>query len=156
MHNTLVKLRSNIQEKNKCLFELCELDESIISLAQTDLSEDKLDEYIVSKDYLLEKLSLLEIETDECIKILKDANLSDVKSYFHDNNQISELLNAINLKAEELSDLEKNTQKCLASYIDTRREEVKEGRNTSKAAMNYYKIQNNSSYVDAQFLDQKK
>ena len=66
------------------------------------------------------------------------------------------LIQQITEKSTAISSQEERNKSKLQAFFGKKRNEVKEGRMNSKVAMNYYKVQSNSGFVDSQFMDDKK
>lgn len=123
---------------------------------QKMLNEDKfelenLDGFIEKHSELVELLVNNENKTEAAIKEYEQAQADENAA-----TELQQIIASVNEEAKELAKLEAQFKTSMEDYFDRRKDEVKSGRTSSKAAMNYYRMQNNSHFVDPQFYDNKK
>lgn len=149
------KLEGNFREKSDILKTLISLNENLLAdISKEDMDFDKLDPYMDKREEILETLSTLDEQFDEIYAELKERSDSNVHP--SETDAIRKLVEETDELREAAQKSEARTRDAIENFIEQTGAEVKEGRINSKAAMNYYKIQSNSSYIDPQFMDSKK
>lgn len=155
MDENITKLCDLYNDKLAVIRELIELDEKELGLLSgADSSAYDIDAYISCKDELLERIESIELDTEALCKNIETklgtGKLND------SSGKIRGLIQEADVTVEKLRDIEKKISESMRNSLEKMRDEVRAGRTSSKAAMNYYRIQSNSSYVEPQYMDSKK
>jgi len=154
MQQYLKDVEEILERKLEVLSEIIIIDEEELkTLSDSSMPIDQLDSYLEEMAAKTEELNELGESFDKAFSLI-DKNQIDNMSQVAIH--IKELNSIINDKIVKVQALEKELMEKMQEYLRLKRIEVGEGRNSSKAAMNYYKVQNNATFVDPQFMDDKK
>ena len=149
-------LKKNYLKKNRLLDSLFELGEKQLELLQQSVLQlDEFDQTMEEQDDLVSQLNQLEGETSSLCADLKDELKQNRSSYQAELKEIQELVSTVQKKVAGLSAQEKEIKEKTAVQLNGERSNLKGGRQSSKAAMDYYKTMSGSHVVPAHFMDQK-
>lgn len=154
--NYLTILEESLKQKNSVLDRLIELSKSQTEvLLKEDAELEEFDTFISEKGELIGKLELLDDGFEELYARVAEELTKNRKQYSEIIKRMQFLIREITEKSNSIQVQEERNKELLSSFFSKKKEMVREGRVNSKAAMNYYKVQNNSSYVDSHFMDNK-
>ena len=157
MENYLNVLEESLQKKIKVLNKIQDYNLKQQEIFQSDtVNMDEFDQYVEEKGELIEELNQL----DNGFEILY-ANLSkqlqeDRARYAPQIRTLQELVRQVTDLSVTVQTQEARNKKLIEDYFRKSREEIKQGRRSSKAAYNYYKNMSNTNFVQPQFMDDKK
>ncbi|MCR4618539.1 MAG: flagellar export chaperone FlgN [Lachnospiraceae bacterium] len=155
-HNYLDLLEESLIKKNRVLDEIKALCDKQGALVSDNMDLSELDPFIEKKGELIEELDKLD-EGFETVYDRVSEELKDNKEKYSEQiKRMQNLIREITEKSTAISAQEERNKNLMKVFFGKKRNEVKEGRVNSKAALNYYKVQSNSGFVDAQFMDDKK
>ena len=154
--NYVIILEESLIQKNKVLDEIKSLCEEQGRVIADDMQLEALDSFIEKKGILIEQLEKLDEGFETLYEKVSEELKSGREKYAAQIRHMQSLISEITDKSNAIQAQEERNRSLINNYFGKRRSEVKEGRVNSKAAMNYYKVQSNSSFVDAQFMDSKK
>ncbi|MBR1861089.1 MAG: flagellar export chaperone FlgN [Lachnospiraceae bacterium] len=154
--NYVIILEESLIQKNKVLDEIKSLCEEQGRVIADDMQLEALDSYIEKKGILIEQLEKLDEGFESLYEKVSEEIKRDREKYAVQIRHMQSLISEITDKSNAIQAQEERNRSLINNYFGKRRSEVKEGRVNSKVAMNYYKVQSNSSFVDAQFMDSKK
>ncbi len=155
-NNYLTILEESLKQKNSVLDRLIELSKSQTEvLLKEDAELEEFDTFISEKGELIGKLELLDDGFEELYARVAEELTKNREQYSEIIKRMQFLIREITEKSNSIQVQEERNKELLSSFFSKKKEMVREGRVNSKAAMNYYKVQNNSSYVDSHFMDNK-
>ncbi len=149
-------LEDSLIRKNSILDEIKQInDEQRACLQNDNVQLDVFDSYIEKKSEYIEKLETLD-QGFETLYAQVETELKDNREQYADKiRSMQKLIREITDKSATIQVQETRNRDLISTYFGKRRNEIKEGRRNSKAAMNYYKVQSNNTYSEATFLDSK-
>jgi len=150
-------LEDSLVKKNHILDEIKRInDEQKECLQKEDIQFEDFDEYIEKKAEYIEELEKLD-EGFETLYARVEDELKDNREQYADQiRNMQQLIREITDKSATIQAQESRNREYINNYFGKRRSEIREGRRNSKAAMNYYKVQSNTTYTEATFMDSKK
>ncbi len=155
--NYLNILEDSLKKKIQVLDRIKELsDMQWNAMSGDDVQLEDFDSFIDKKGELIEELEMLDSGFESLYNKVEEELTGNKGKYADQIRRMQALIREITEKSNSIQAKEERNRDLIGKYFDKRRGEVREGRVNSKAAMNYYKVQSNSSYVDSQFLDSKK
>jgi flagellar biosynthesis/type III secretory pathway chaperone len=155
--NYLNILEDSLKKKIQVLDKIKTLsDEQFNAMSGDEVKLEDFDSYIEQKGTLIEELEKLDNGFETLYSKVSEELTGNKEKYAEQIKRMQNLIREITEKSNAIQAKEERNRDLIGKYFDRRRGEVREGRVNSKAAMNYYKVQSNSSYVDSQFLDSKK
>ena len=154
--NYIEILESSLREKNRVLDEIKCLSEKQSEVVSSEsFALEDMDEFIEKKGVLIERLERLDDGFETLYERVSEEVKSNREKYSGQIRNMQNMIREITEKSNSIQALEKRNQAEINSYISKRKSEVKEGRMSSKAAMNYYNAQRNSRYNESVFMDSK-
>ena len=154
--NYIEILESSLREKNRVLDEIKCLSEKQSEVVSSEsFALEDLDEFIEKKGVLIERLERLDDGFEALYEKVSEEVKRNREKYSDQILNMQNMIREITEKSNSVQALEKRNQTEINSYISKRKSEVKEGRMSSKAAMNYYNAQRNSGYNESVFMDSK-
>ena len=154
--NYIEILESSLREKNRVLDEIKCLSEKQSEVVSSEsFALEDLDEFIEKKGVLIERLERLDDGFETLYEKVSEEVKRNREKYSDQILNMQNMIREITEKSNSIQALEKRNQAEINSYISKRKSEVKEGRMSSKAAMNYYNAQRNSAYNESVFMDSK-
>lgn len=149
-------LEDSLIRKNSILDEIRRInDEQRSCLQNEDIQLEVFDSYIEKKAEYIEKLEMLDKGFENLYSQVEE-ELKDKKEMYADKiRSMQKLIREITDKSTAIQVQETRNRDLINTYFGKKRNEIKEGRRNSKVAMNYYKVQSNTMYSEATFLDSK-
>ncbi len=154
--NYISILIESLEKKLVILDELKSLSEEQSKCISDEMELDVLDPFIKRKSELIEELEKLDDGFETLYEKIADELKAGKEQYADSIRRMQELIKKITERSTAIQVQEERNRAGMNSYFGKRRTEVKEGRIGTRAAMNYYKVQSGSGYVDSQFMDSKK
>lgn len=149
-------LEDSLIKKNSILDEIKKInDDQKECLQRDDIEFEVFDAYIEKKTEYIEKLEFLDQGFESLYARVEEELKENREQYADQIRRMQQHIREITDKSASIQAQESRNRDLINSYFGKRRNEIKDGRRNSKAAMNYYKIQNNSAYSEATFLDSK-
>ena len=149
-------LEDSLIKKNSILDEIKKInDDQKECLKRDDIEFEVFDEYIEKKAEYIEQLEFLDQGFESLYARVEEELKENREQYADQIRRMQLLIREITDKSVSIQAQESRNRDLINSYFGKRRNEIKDGRRNSKAAMNYYKVQSNSTYSEATFLDSK-
>lgn len=149
-------LEDSLIKKNNILDEIKKInDDQKECLQRDDIEFEVFDTYIGKKAEYIEKLEFLDQGFESLYARVEEELKENRELYADQIRRMQQHIREITDKSASIQAQESRNRDLINSYFGKRRNEIKDGRRNSKAAMNYYKIQSNSAYSEATFLDSK-
>ena len=152
----LTILEESLEQKAAVLDEImgyCREQEAL--LKQDTLSLEEFDACVDKKDACIQKLNKLDEGFEALYERLKEQLAAGKDAYKDQIARIQQKITVITEKSVSIQTQEARNKKMVEGYFAKERKQLRQGRQTSKAAYGYYKNMNNSNEVPPQFLDSK-
>ncbi len=150
-------MSDSLDKKKKVLLEIKAVNKKQGALiAEEELDMEAFDQTMNEKDPLIEKINELNDGFEATYQRVRDelmANKEQYKSWIDSfKNKISEVMDlSVSIQAEE----ERNRQ-GVARHLQNERLKLRQGKQSMKAAMDYYRNTSKLNMIDPQLMDQKK
>lgn len=157
MDNYLVILEESLQKKLKVLEEIAVYNQEQEQLLRKEsVSLEELDENMKQKDELIQKVTALDEGFETLYERIKEQLLADKDAYKEQIRKLQQLISQVTEKGVSIQAQETRNKKLIEDYFKKERSQLRQNRQSSRAAYNYYKSVNNTNVVMPQMMDQKK
>ena len=155
--NYLNILEESLQKKLAVLDEIALYNsEQEELLKQEKVSMDELDANMGRKDELIQKLTGLDDGFESLYERIREQLLENKTLYARQIRRLQSLISDITEKSVSIQAQETRNKKMIEDYFRKGKQQLRQGRQASKAAYDYYKNMNNTNVVPPQIMDQKK
>lgn len=157
MENYLQVLEESLDKKLDVLDRIAMLSirqEKILS-AET-VSEEEFDSSIEDKGVLIDELTKLDEGFETLYGHIKEQLAGQKERYKTQISALQKKIAEVTEKSVAIRAQEARNMKLAEGYFIKAREDLKRGRRSSKAALDYYRNMNKSQMVSPQFMDKKK
>lgn len=149
-------LIETLEKKKLVLDELIRLNlEQSEIIEQPVFDENAFQENTQKKEIQLELLEKLDNGFDANFQHCKDELIGHKEKYANQIKRMQELIREIIDKGSVIYADEHRNKNQIERQFHNKRVQIKEGRSNSKAAYDYYKVMNKSTYVDSMFMDHR-
>lgn len=157
LNQYLTILIESLQKKSKVLDEISAYNERQSQLFKSgDASLETFDSLVEEKGKLIEAL----VKLDEGFETLYDRIAEEVATnkdlYADQIKQLQELIKKVTDQSVAIQAQEARNKEFVESYFRKQKQQLKSKKQSSVAAINYYKNMSRTSVVSPQFLDSKK
>lgn len=157
IENYLEILEDSLTKKLAVLDEISEYNnEQEILLKQEKISMEELDANMGQKDELIEKLMKLDEGFETLYERVRQQLLTDKDTYKSQIARLQDLISQVTEKSVSVQAQESRNKRLVDDYFIKEKGQIRQGRQASRTALNYYKNMSNSNDVPPQILDQKK
>lgn len=157
MDNYLGILEESLQKKLKVLEEIAVYNQEQEQLLRKEsVSLEELDENMSHKDELIQKVTALDEGFETLYERIKEQILTHKDDYKEQIRKLKQLISQVTEKSVSIQAQEARNKKLIEDYFKRERSQLRQNRQSSKAAYNYYKSVNNTNVVMPQMMDQKK
>lgn len=157
MDNYLDILEGSLQKKLKVLEEITVYNQEQEQLLRKEsVSLEELDENMKQKDELIRKVTALDEGFETLYERIKEQLLDNKDDYKEQIRKLQQLISQVTEKGVSIQAQESRNKKLIEDYFKKERGQLRQNRQSSKAAYNYYKSVNNTNVVMPQMMDQKK
>lgn len=157
MNNYLQILQESLVQKLDILSQIEEKSkEQGLMAARPDVTLEEIDANMDEKAALLDKLTKLDAGFEALYDNIRKELLENKDAYKEQIRVIQELVSEVMAKGASIEALEARNKAAIEEIFRSRRKELQHKKNVSNAAHSYYKAANKLTYVNPQFLDQKK
>lgn len=156
MDSYLKILEESLRKKLQALDEIQVYNEKQKQVFQSDSVElDEFDAAVEEKGRLIEQISRLD-EGFEALyaNVAKELD-GNREKYAEQIRTLQGLIQQVTEKGVSVQAQEARNKALIESYFAKEREQLRQGRQVSKAAYDYYKSMSNANMVPPQFLDSK-
>lgn len=157
MENYLQVLEESLDKKLDVLERieaLCVRQEQILN--GDIVSEEEFDSSIEEKGVLIDELTKLDEGFETLYGHVKEQLAEGKENYKTQIAALQKRITEVTEKSVAIRAQEARNQKLAEKYFLKAREDLKKGRKSSKAALDYYRNMNKSQMVSPQFMDKKK
>lgn len=157
IENYLKILEESLQKKITVLDEIIAYNkEQEKLLKQEEVSVEELDTNMNLKDGLIQKLLKLDEGFESLYERIREQLLGNQSAYKSQIKSLQQLISKITEKSVSIQAQEARNKKLVEAYFAREKEQLKQGRQASRAAYDYYRSMNNTNVVPPQIMDQKK
>ena len=157
MENYLNILEESLQKKLKVLEEIALYNQGQEELLKKEkVSLEELDENMNQKEELIQKVTALDEGFETLYERIKEQILTHKDDYKEQIRKLQQLISQVTEKSVSIQAQEARNKKLIEDYFKKERSQLRQNRQSSKAAYNYYKSVNNTNVVMPQMMDQKK
>ena len=157
MENYLNILEESLQKKLKVLEEIALYNQGQEELLKKEkISLEELDENMNQKEELIQKVTALDEGFETLYERIKEQILTHKDDYKEQIRKLQQLISQVTEKSVSIQAQEARNKKLIEDYFKKERSQLRQNRQSSKAAYNYYKSVNNTNVVMPQMMDQKK
>lgn len=155
--NYLALLEESLRRKLQVMDEIQEYNlrqQKIFQSEKVDM--EKFDEYVAEKGELIDRLTALDNGFEKLYAQVAKELEGGREQYAERIKSLQGLVAEVTDKSVEIQAQEARNKKLIEGYFKSERDGIRKGRQSSKAAINYYKNMNKSSVVMPVFMDDKK
>lgn len=155
--NYLTVLEDSLRKKLQVMEEIQKYNlrqQEIFQSDEVDMS--KFDEYVAEKGALIEKVSALDIGFERLYARVAEELKNNRGQYAEQIRTLQQLVKEVTETNVAIQAQEARNKKLVEDFFRKAREGVRSGRQSSKAAYDYYKNMSKSSVPLPQFMDSKK
>ncbi len=157
MDNYLDILEESLQKKLKVLEEITVYNQEQEQLLKKEkVSLEELDKNMEQKDELIVKLSGIDEGFETLYERIKEQLLANKDAYREQIGKLQQMISQITEKSVSIQAQEARNKKLIEDYFRNERNQIRQNRQSSRAAYNYYKSVNNTNVAMPQMMDQKK
>lgn len=157
IENYLGILESSLEKKAIVLDEIGDYnDKQQQLLKQEKVSMEELDANMEEKDVLIQKLTDLDEGFETLYERIREQLLTNKDAYKEQIKRIQGLISQVTDKSVSIQAQESRNKKLIEDYFAREKNQIRQGRQASKTAYNYYKSMSNVDDVASSILDQKK
>lgn len=157
MDNYLDILEESLQKKLKVLEEITVYNQEQEQLLKKEkVSLEELDKNMEQKDELIVKLSGIDEGFETLYERIKEQLLANKDAYREQISKLQQMISQITEKSVSIQAQEARNKKLIEDYFRNERNQIRQNRQSSRAAYNYYKSVNNTNVAMPQMMDQKK
>lgn len=125
-------------------------------LKQEKVSMEELDANMEEKDGLIQKLTDLDEGFETLYERIREQLLTNKDAYKEQIKRIQGLISQVTDKSVSIQAQESRNKRLIEDYFVKEKNQIRQGRQASKTAYNYYKSMSNVDDVSLSILDQKK
>lgn len=131
-------------------------EEQRVLLLDENLTPDDFDKSVQEKGRLIEQLELLDQGFEEVYSRLEETLGANKERYREEILALQELIRKITAAGNSIQAEEKRNYNLAQQKFSAVKKQVREIKSSHKAVNEYYRTMTKTSYVGAQFLDNKK
>ncbi len=157
MEQYLDMLEESLREKSKLLDSLMEASEAqdrLLSAQSFDM--EAFDALVSAKDMDVQKLIRLDEGFEKLYENIRTELAAEREKHAPRIRTLQELIKEVSEKGLQVEAREKRNRQRLEFHVKNEKNRIQKGRNTSRAAMNYYESMNKLKVNDPQFMDNRK
>lgn len=155
--NYLTLLEESLRRKLQVMSEIQKYNlhqQEIFQSGKVDI--DQFDESVAEKGVLIDKLNALDSGFDKLYANVA-AELKENREQYADQIRILQgLISKVTETSVSIQAQEARNKKLIEDFFKNQREGIKVGRQSSKAAIGYYRTMSKSAVVAPMFMDKKK
>lgn len=155
--NYLTLLEESLKRKLQVMAEIQQYNlrqQEIFQSGSADI--DKFDDYVEEKGVLIDKLNALDNGFGKLYAKVAEQLKDDRELYAAQIKRLQGLVAEVTDTSVQIQAQEARNKKLIEDYFRKERDGIRDGRKSSKAAINYYRNMSKSAVVTPQFLDSKK
>lgn len=155
--NYLTLLEESLRRKLAVMAEISDYNRRQQEIFRSDnVDMDRFDEYVEEKGRLIDKLNVLDNGFEKLYSNVARELQENREQYAEQIRTLQKLVTEVTETNVALQAQEARNKKLIEDYFKKERQGIKKGRQSSKAAIGYYKTMNKSAVVAPVFMDSKK
>jgi hypothetical protein len=155
--NYLKILEDSLVKKSEVLEQIIAYNkEQEELLKKEDVSLEELDANMAKKDEFIQNLLKLDDGFESLYEKIREQLLENKTLYAEQIHRLQELISKVTDKGVAIKAQEARNKQLIENYFAREKKQLRQGRQASKAAYDYYKSMNNVNVVPPQIMDQKK
>lgn len=156
MDNYLKILEESLRKKLQVLDEIQAYNEKQKQVFQSDSVElDEFDAAVEEKGKLIEQISKLDEGFETLYSNVAKELEANKEKYAGQIQTLKQLVQQVTEKGVSVQAQEARNKALIEAYFAKERNQLRQGRQSSKVAYDYYKSMSNTNTVPPQFLDSK-
>ena len=156
MDNYLKILEESLHKKLQVLDEIQAYNEKQKQIFQSDSVElDEFDAAVEEKGKLIEQISKLDEGFEALYSNVAKELDGNREKYANQIQTLKQLIQQVTEKGMSVQAQEARNKALIEAYFAKERAQLRQGRQSSKVAYDYYKSMSNTNTVPPQFLDSK-
>lgn len=153
----LTILIESLQKKSKVLEDIQKYNERQSELFKSqEVPLDAFDEFVEEKGKLIDALAKLDEGFETLYARIAEEVASNKDLYADQIRQLQTLIKKVTDQSVSIQAQEVRNKELVESYFRRQKEQLKSKKQSSQAALNYYKNMSKISVISPQFLDSKK
>ncbi len=156
IENYLQILEDSLRKKIQVLDEIISYNNAQEKLLKDTVSVDELDANMQKKDELIQKLLQLDDGFETLYERVREQLLANKAAYKKQIKVMQDLISQITEKSVSVQAQEARNKQLIERYFAKEKNQLRQGRQVSRAAYDYYKNMSNINVVPPQIMDQKK
>lgn len=155
--NYLTLLEESLRKKLQVMAEIREYNrrqQEIFESGQVDM--DKFDEYVEQKGVLVDKVTALDDGFEKLYANVAEELRGSREKYAEQIKTLQTLVTQVTDANVAIQAEEARNKKLIEEYFSKAKDGIRMGRQSSKAAINYYKSMRNPNLATPMFMDKKK
>lgn len=155
--NYLTLLEESLQKKLQVMDRIQAYNlkqQEIFRAEEVDIS--KFDDYVAEKGELIEQVTALDKGFESLYRKVAKELEGNRELYADQIRRLQELVTKVTEQSVAIQAQEARNKKLVEDFFRREKEGIRKGRQTSKAAYDYYKNMSRSAVVMPQFMDSKK
>ena len=157
LNQYLTILIESLQKKSKVLEDISAYNERQSQLFKSgDASLESFDGLVEEKGKLIDALVKLDEGFETLYERIADEVVTNKDLYADQIRQLQELIRKVTDQSVTIQAQEARNKELVENYFRKQKQQLKSKKQSSQAAINYYKNMSRTSVVPPQFLDSKK
>lgn len=155
--NYLALLEESLRRKLQVMAEIQKYNlrqQELFQSGQADM--EQFDESVAEKGRLIDKLTILDSGFEKLYANVADELKGNQGQYEVQIRTLRRLITEVTENSVSIQAQEARNKKLIEDFFKKEREGIKKGRQSSKAAIGYYKTMSKSAVVAPMFMDKKK
>lgn len=155
--NYLTLLEESLKQKLQVMAEIEQYNLRQREIFQSgNVEMDKFDDYVAEKGALIDRLNVLDSGFEKLYAKVAEQLKGNREQYAVQIKRLQGLVSEVTDTSVQLQAQEARNKKLIEDFFRKERDGIRDGRKSSKAAINYYKNMSGSAVVSSHFLDSKK
>lgn len=155
--NYLTLLEESLRKKLEVMAEIRKYNQRQQEIFRSeDVDLDKFDEYVDEKGRLIDRVSALDNGFEQLYANVAEELRDNREKYSEQIRTLQQLVTEVTDTSVAIQAEEARNKKLIEDYFKKERNGIKKGRQSSKAAIGYYKTMSKSAVVQPVFMDSKK
>lgn len=155
--NYLTLLEESLRKKLEVMAEVQEYNQRQQEIFQAEkVDMDQFDEYVKEKGRLIDRINALDNGFEQLYANVAEELKDNREKYAEQIGTLQKLVVEVTDTSVAIQAQEARNKRLIEDYFKKERSGIKKGRQSSKAAIGYYKIMNKSTVVAPVFMDSKK
>lgn len=155
--NYLTLLEESLKQKLQVMAEIEQYNLRQREIFQSgNVEMDKFDDYVAEKGALIDRLNALDSGFEKLYAKVAEQLKGNREQYAVQIKRLQGLVSEVTDTSVQLQAQEARNKKLIEDFFRKERDGIRDGRKSSKAAINYYKNMSGSAVVSSHFLDSKK